>query len=335
LNWNGKEDTLECLASVRQIAYSNFEVVVVDNGSDDGSPETIASLFPQVTLIKTGKNLGYAGGNNVGLRHALASGAQYFLLLNNDTIVDANILTAFVEASAAMADSGILSAKIYYHSEPRKLWYAGVRLEKPLRVVHVGQGQIDDETRYGSIVETEYACGCALFAQTDIVRKVGFLDEQYFLVYEEVDWCYRAKSSGYKSFVVPNAKVWHKVSASFGGATSPLALYFFKRNTLLFARKHLPLARRLAVYVDVFGEIARSFWVRRPRFAYNRTQGQSLAQACWWSLASYGRMTRRFYAHRPDRCAHFWAIRDFLLGRSGNCADVVRSLNSADIDSVP
>ena len=326
LNWNGKEDTLECLASVRQILYSNFEIVVVDNGSDDGSPEAIAKLYPQVTLIQTGENLGYAGGNNVGLRHALANGAQYILLLNNDTIIDKNILIAFVEGSASLADSGVLSAKIYYHSEPRKLWYAGVYLKKPLYFVHVGRDQIDDETAYSSIIETEYACGCALFAHTSIVRKVGLLDERFFLTYEEVDWCYRARNYGYKSFVVPNAKVWHKVSASFGGEKSPLALYFFKRNTLLFARKHLPLAQRLAVYGDALGEIAEDFWIRRPRFAYSRKQGQSPAQACWWSLASYKRALRRFYTDRLDLRAHLWAIRDFVLRRSGNRGDVVRLL---------
>ena len=129
LNWNGREDTLECLRSIRSIAYSNFGVIVVDNGSTDGSVAAIRASQPSVEVIDTGENLGFAGGNNVGIRRALELGADYVLLLNNDTVVDPGLLRAFVAAAALHPEAGAFGAKIYFHSEPTRIWYAGARWE--------------------------------------------------------------------------------------------------------------------------------------------------------------------------------------------------------------
>ena len=330
LNWNGKDDTLECLASVQQIAYPNLETIVVDNGSRDDSVEAFRQRFPAISVIATSENLGYAGGNNVGLRHALANNTDYVLLLNNDTIVDPNIIVAFIAATAAAPGGGMFAAKIYYHAEPRKLWYAGAYLEKRLHSIHIGEGQVDNGNDYSSMVETEFASGCALFVKTSVVREIGLLDERFFLFYEEVDWCYRAKRAGHKSFLVPEAKVWHKASASFGGERSALARYFVKRNSLLFARKHLPLGKRLSVCADSIAELAEDMWDFRPRFAFARDEGQSRVQAFYWSLLSYGRAMRRMYHDQPRFLAHLWGVRDFLLGHFGNCPEAVRSLGKKD-----
>ena len=116
LNWNGKKDTLECLESVRKIDYQNFEVIVVDNGSSDDSLKAIQSKYPEICILETGENLGYAGGNNFGMRHALQNGADYILILNNDIIVDSQLINSFIDASALIPKGGIFGAKIYYYS---------------------------------------------------------------------------------------------------------------------------------------------------------------------------------------------------------------------------
>jgi len=118
LNWNGKDDTLECLGSLQQLDYPNFETVVVDNGSTDGSEDVIRSAFPSVNFIQTGRNLGYAGGNNVGIKHALSHGADYVWLLNNDTTVDPNALTALVETAQADPKIAVVGSKIFYYDQP-------------------------------------------------------------------------------------------------------------------------------------------------------------------------------------------------------------------------
>src|SRR5688572_19863302 len=144
LNWNGGDDTLECLASLRHLRYTNVHTIVVDNGSSDESVANIGTAFPEIPLIQTGVNLGYAGGNNVGIRAALATGAEYVLLLNNDTVVDPDCVDAFVEAARAHPEGALFGAKIYYHQEPDCIWYAGARWAPEIsQFFHVGNGERD------------------------------------------------------------------------------------------------------------------------------------------------------------------------------------------------
>jgi hypothetical protein len=141
LNWNGKEDTLACLASVRNIDYSNFDTIVIDNGSSDESVKAIQKKFPEVKIIEIGKNRGYAGGNNVGIQYALENGADYILLLNNDTIVDSQLLKALINATLQIQQPGILSPKIYYFESRNKIWYAGAQqIRQTARFRHIGIG---------------------------------------------------------------------------------------------------------------------------------------------------------------------------------------------------
>ena len=241
LNWNGKEDTLECLESVQKIDYPNFKTIVVDNGSSDGSVSAIQKEFPKVKVIKTGKNLGYAGGNNFGIRYALKNGTDYILILNNDTIVDPQILKAFIGAASQIQQPGILSPIIYYFSHKKKIWYAGgQQFKKTARFRHVGIGCIENRKDYKTFMETDYASGCALFTNASVFRKIGLFDEKFFLTYEETDFCYRAKNENIRSYVVPEAKVWHKISVSFGGEKSPIYQYYKTRNRLLWAERYLP-----------------------------------------------------------------------------------------------
>lgn len=254
LNWNGLRDTIECLDSLRKIDYTNFEVIVVDNASCDNCTIEITKLFPEVILIQNRENLGFAEGNNVGIRYALKNGAAYILLLNNDTIVDSEILKTFVEAASVYPDAGVFGAKIYYYNEPNKIWFAGGKWNtRKMCFAHTGQGELENSKKYNDIEEVDYVCGCCLFFSEEVAQKVGLLEPKFYLTYEETDWCYRARKAGFKALFVPNARLWHKVSASIV-KDSPLFAYFMVRNRLLWAKRNLPFLQKWFVYLTTFRE---------------------------------------------------------------------------------
>lgn len=179
LNWNGCQDTLECLASLRRVDYPNFTTVVVDNGSTDGSLDSITREFPDVVLLPTGTNLGYAGGNNAGIRWALDQGTDYILLLNNDTVVAADLLWTFRLAVAQVPPGSVLGAKIYFYDQPDTLWFAGGRWDPNYsQFEHIGYG-LKDSCPSTAFVEVDYITGCALFTAATTFRTVGLLDERF------------------------------------------------------------------------------------------------------------------------------------------------------------
>lgn len=329
LNWNGRDDTLECLSSIRQIDYPNFNVVVVDNGSSDDSVSTIRKSFPEVVVLENGENLGFSRGNNVGIRYAMEHDADYLFLLNNDTVVDSGLIRYFLEASERIGQEAILGAQIYYYSEPYKIWYAGARWISELQqFYHTGQGHIDDGKEFTSLSETDYVCGCALLVSAPLLRQIGLLDEDFFLTFEETDLCYRARRAGHKSYIVPQAKVWHKVSTSFGGERSPMWSYFLMRNRLLWARKNLSLSRRLVLYKRVSFELLRYYLP--PRFHLKNSSGEETLRAVIYrSFIDYIKDFQNVFMEKfnnPARKARLWAVRDYLLHRFGNCPDDVRTL---------
>jgi GT2 family glycosyltransferase len=318
LNWNGRDDTLECLRSVERIDYPNFETIVVDNGSSDGSVAAMRRVFPQLRVLETGENLGYAGGNNVGIRHALERGADYVLLLNNDTIVDSALLNEFVGAAAAFPDGGMFTGKIYFHAEPNRIWFGGSKwYPNRSKFLHLGYGEIDDESRYNFICETDYASGCALFVRAAVIHEIGYLDELFFLVYEEVDWCYRAKRAGHRSIFVPRAKLWHKVSASLG-KRSPLIFYFYVRNSFLWAERYLTLRERISLFKQVLGEVLPLGSILKEVRSTKGATRASMAKVLYWLLSAH--------CSEPVVRAKMCAVRDYILRRFGNCPDWIRTL---------
>jgi GT2 family glycosyltransferase len=318
LNWNRRDDTLECLRSVQRIDYPDFETIVVDNGSSDGSVAAMRTAFPQVRVLETKENLGYAGGNNVGIRDALERGTDYILLLNNDTIVDPALLRQFVDAAAAFPDGGMFTGKIYFYAEPNRIWFGGSKwYPERSKFLHVGYGEIDDESRHNSICETDYASGCALFVRAEVIHEIGYLDELFFLVYEEVDWCYRAKRAGHRSIFVPRAKIWHKVSASLG-KRSPLIFYFYVRNSFLWAERYLTLGERIALFKQVLGEVLPLRSILKQVRSSIDAKNASMAKALYWQLSAH--------CSKPVVRAKICAVRDYVLRRFGNCPDWIRAL---------
>ncbi len=326
LNWNGKNDTIDCLRSLASLEYSNAETVVVDNASSDDSVWAILAEFPDLTILQTGANCGYAGGNNFGIKYAIEKRFDYVLLLNNDTIVSPELISKFIQAQRSLPERTILGARIYFHHDPSRLWFAGGHWNENIaEFEHIGIGRLDQEVvSTGEVVD--YITGCALFAPTSAFVETGLLDEDLFLTYEETDWCYRAQRIGYKCHVVPNARLWHKVSASFGGAQSPLAEYFMYRNRLVWSDRHASdSARRLVkkqardFLVDTFFPIKRCFQLDSigPRSIY------------WGIRNTFAKILSNI--DDPFTQARLYALRDYFFRRLGDCPEGVRRLRSTGV----
>ena len=240
LNWNSYQVTRDCLASLEKIDFLNREVVLVDNGSRDGSADRLEKEFPWVRFIRNDRNLGFTGGNNVGLRDALLRAPDYLLLLNNDTVVAPNFLSELVRVAESDPLIGLVNPKIYYFDPPDRIWYAG-GIRKPWRVfpIHLGLRQRDDGS-YDLTREVSFITGCALLIKATVVRKIGLLDDLYFLSFEDADWSMRASRAGFKQFFVPSSVIWHKDSYDTNRNLGVAGKNFYTmRNTLLFARKYL------------------------------------------------------------------------------------------------
>jgi GT2 family glycosyltransferase len=268
LGWNGRDDTLACLRSLRRATYPALSVVVVDNASTDGGPEAVAAEFPELRLVRLDENRGFAGGVNVGVAAALEDGADAVLLLNNDATAEPGFLEPLVEALAD--DVGAACAQIL-DAVTGRIWYAGASYD-PAR------GHQGRHTGFGSPplppgtrpYETERACGGAMLIPRAALDAVGPLDESLFAYAEDVDWSLRARAAGLRIVVVPASVVRHRVSAATGGASSPDSVYYALRNGLVVAARNaspgrLGSARRLA-------EAAGAFAVQALR-SHDRLEG--------------------------------------------------------------
>ncbi|HEY2777570.1 MAG TPA: glycosyltransferase family 2 protein [Gaiellaceae bacterium] len=281
LNWNGGDDTLAALASL-----DGVETVCVDNGSDDGSPDAIAARFPSVELIRTGVNLGFSGGNNVGIRRALGRGADWVLLLNNDAVADPGLPAALAAAAAARPDAGVLACKVFFADPPDVLMYAGGRVN--LRLGYwgrqVGFGQRDDG-RFDSLRDVDRATGAAMAVSRAAIERAGLLDESLFAYAEDTEWCLRIREAGFGVVFVPDARVWHVGSASTGGMRSPTSIYYDTRNMIAVAERHDPRGGAAAAI--------RRGVVLGAHLANARDAAGVRAAVKGWRDARHGRLGRR------------------------------------------
>jgi GT2 family glycosyltransferase len=244
LNWNSYQVTLDCLLSLRKIDYPNFEVLLVDNGSVDGSPEKLIANAPEVKLIRNATNLGFAGGCNVGMRDALHRGTDYVLLLNNDTIVAPDFLSQLVRVAESDVKIGAVSPKILFFDHPDRLNYAGGE-QRPWRLSPkvFGLRQLDDGS-YDRIREVSLLTGCAFLIKAEVVRKIGVMEEIYFHFYEDIEWSLRVLKAGYKTLYVPAAKIWHKEHyVTDRNQGNGFIEFHLARANMIFVRKHVPLKR--------------------------------------------------------------------------------------------
>jgi GT2 family glycosyltransferase len=262
LNWNQPDHTLACLRSLGELDYPNVTVTVVDNGSTDGSPALIRERFPNVTLIENGLNLGFAAGNNVAIEPAMRAGADYVMLLNNDTEVAPDMLRELVDVAESDAGVGIVGPKILYYDQPDVIWSAGGTVDAFGFPGHVGADRPDDDPS-DEPREADYVTGCAILVKRAVVEAIGVIDERFFIYFEETEWCARARRAGFRILYVPSARMWHKVKPDARGY-SRRYLYLMARNRLLYLRCGGASSWRIGAAVLGMLRTAAS-WRLRPR----------------------------------------------------------------------
>ncbi len=242
LNHNGKDLLRDCLDSLAIQTFSNFETVVIDNGSTDGTSEFLETKYPWVRLLALNKNLGFSSGYNIGLRDALARGFEFILLLNNDTCVAKNFLAEMLETAKEDERIGAVCPKIYFASQPQTIWYAGGDFSLwTCRPRHRGWKEVD-RGQFDTPKQVTLATGCAMLVRCSALRDVGLLDERFWAYLEDVDWSVRFLKKGYKLIFAPNTQVWHRCGETsvrrLGHGSQAVAQYLSTRNALLLARKH-------------------------------------------------------------------------------------------------
>jgi GT2 family glycosyltransferase len=236
LNWNGWRDTAQCISSLGRMQSADARIVVVDNGSTDNSVERLKALHPEIGIVETGRNLGFAAGCNVGIRQAVSLGADYIWLLNNDTIVSPEALYALIAKAESDARLGAVGSAVYAMDKPHQLqaWGGGYVNFWLGRSRHFVQSVPDEKI--------DFLTGASLFLRRSALLALGLLDEGFFMYWEDADYCFRLRKEGWKLGVAGESKIWHRGSASVGKASSRLDAYF-NTSAARFFRKHAPMPR--------------------------------------------------------------------------------------------
>lgn len=256
VNYNQPEATLDMLDSLSKLTYPNFEVIVVDNASTSGDISIIKKHHPGVQLIISDENLGFAGGNNLGIK---ASKGDYIMLLNNDTVVDPGFLEPLVHKFLSEPEAGAVSPKIIFHHTPGMIQYAGLSEINSFTIRNKGRGYgVMDTGQYDQDSKTFFAHGAAMMVPRKVIKEVGLMTEIFFLYYEEMDWVKRIRRAGYKVFYVHNSTIYHKESLSTG-KNSPFKTYYMNRARLIYLRRNVKgITLVLAILFQCFVAIPKN-----------------------------------------------------------------------------
>lgn len=263
VNFNGNKDTISCLKSLEELRVKDFilNVVVVDNGSEEEFKEDPKSYKNfKLHLLRSEENLGFSGGQNLGIKYALINSADFVLILNNDTIVDKDLIVNLLETFDKKSDCGIVSPKIYfakgheYHKDRydlkdlgKVIWYAGGKNDwGNVLASHKGVDEVDKK-QYDKLEKTDFASGCCELIKREVFDKVGLFDEKYFLYFEDNDLSQRARKKGFESYYQPKAILWHVNAGSAGGSGSKLQDYYITRNRLLFGNRYASFRARYSL----------------------------------------------------------------------------------------
>lgn len=249
VNYNGSSDTIECIDSLLRSSYSDMRIVVVDNNSTDGSLKDLKQYVDndKVIIIAAKENNGFSAGNNIGIQWALDNDAEYIWLLNNDTIVEPNTIDLLLLALEKHHSYGVASGKILYEKERTKVWYGGGDFnDKTAKATHLRYRALDSEV-IEPIQEVSFASGCCMCIKADVIRKIGFMNEDYFLYEEDADYCIRIRKAGYAIVYQPSARIYHKISSSTG-EDSPMKQYYSIRNKYMLIRDHISPQNKMIAY---------------------------------------------------------------------------------------
>jgi len=287
LNWNGGDDTVACVESLQSATYPRCEIVVVDNGSVDDSVSNLKARYPEITVIENGENLGYARGFNVGLAHAYASGGDFFLILNSDTVLDSEAIAELVKVAERDERIGFVSGKVYWYTRQDVFQTVG-RLSDPLTLVgaHVGSGEVD-RGQYEMITDYDFIDDVFLLVRREVYETIGGYDPNFFLYYEETDWCARVRRAGFRIVYAPKAKIWHKGQSGDNVDLSPSRYFYLWRNMIVFMHRNASsrqFRRFLGKYLwrRAIVDVAR--FAKNFRFAHASAYVRGIGSGMWWLL---------------------------------------------------
>lgn len=238
VNYNGYKDTLECINSLKENINSNYKIIVVDNKSTDDSVEKLRTI-DGIYLIEADKNGGFSYGNNLGIKYALNNGYENVILLNNDTIVTKDCFDIMLEKSKSK-DIGIVGNKILYYYDKNKIYSYGGNINMNRGTAILGYNL--EKNQKLEDVEVKFISGCCMLIKKEVFEKIGFLNENYFMYYEDVEFCLKA-SEFFKLIVINDSVIYHKVSASTGGEANSFAIRYNTRNRIIFMEKYAPKAK--------------------------------------------------------------------------------------------
>lgn len=239
VNWNGIKDTRSSIKQYLAQDYPDIQIIVVDNGSRHNDEKLLTDEFKdKITLIQTGKNLGYSGGNNVGMKYALKQHYPYILFSNSDIFFGKNFVTDLVAPLEKDPHIGAVCPKIYYYHDKKKIWFVDGPINWWKGATHSKHQGETDHGQFNRRHKTDRLVGTALLTRSDILKKIGGFSDEYFMYLEDVDLSVRIKRAGYEVLVIPKAKLWHNESSSTAGKDSPYIIYYFTRNTLIFMKHY-------------------------------------------------------------------------------------------------
>jgi len=238
VTWNQRDETLDCLAALRRATHPNLRLIVVDNGSSDGTAEAIRTEYPAAEILRNETNRGFAAAVNQGTRHALAQGAEFIFWLNNDAVVEPEALAALL-AEAGRDRAGILIPLITHFDRPQVVWSAGAGLNPLTLEIHANTLGAIDRGQWREVLDRQHATACASLIPRATLEMVGLLDERFFYYYDDADYSLRVIRAGLRILFVPQARVQHKVARASGGVDTPYQRYWMGRSSVIYFRKHV------------------------------------------------------------------------------------------------
>jgi GT2 family glycosyltransferase len=275
LCYNGVDLTMGCLESLQRQDYPDLEIILVDNGSNDGTIPLISQKFPVVAWVKNSKNLGYALGNNKGIEYALSKGAAAVFLVNNDTVLHPSCVSILMKTWQADPKIGILGPMVYTWDNNGTISSAGGKVNWRMAYAdNIGMGELD-AGQYPS-GEVDFINGCGILVRREVLEKVGGLDPKFFMYWEETDWCFRVREAGYKIFFDAKAEMAHKapiVSQELG----PTTLYYLTRNRFLFFSRHTPLSLKPIALLHALDGTLRG--IKENRYSGKLTHAKAMQMA--------------------------------------------------------
>ena len=275
LNTNHREDTLACLGSLQRQDYGNLRVIVLDNASTDGSVEAIQCQYPAVQIIGLTQNLGYAGNNNTGIQAAVAQGADWVYVMNEDIVLAEDSIRQLVCQSQMDPRVGMAGPLVYHFTQPTVVQSAGGWMSRTWQSFHYGQNE-PDQGQFTQPRPVDWISGCAILVRREVIEQAGMLDERFFYYWEETEWCVRAARHGWKLLFVPQSKIWHK-GVQVDYAPSPNVTYYWTRNWFLLLAKHrAPLTAWLYACLTIGRNLL--VWTLKPKWRSKRGHRDAMWQ---------------------------------------------------------